>query len=59
MKRHVPEFFYKTESIDRLKEILELLPHMVEHPDFPFGAEVAFTALAAHISHFYKSCYPE
>jgi len=59
MKRQVPEFFYKTESIDQLKEILDLLPHMVEHPEFPFGREDAFTSLAAFISHFYQSCYPE
>ncbi len=58
-KKQVPRFFYKAESVDQLKEALNLLPHMVEHPEFPFGKEDLFTMLAAGIKKVYQTTYPE
>ena len=33
MKKQPPEIFYKAKNMDELKEVLNLLPDMVNHPE--------------------------
>ena len=51
-----PQNFYKSADTDVLRKRLGLLSKLIVHPDFPFGHEIAFEALAAHIETTYAHC---
>lgn len=51
-----PQNFYKSENPDVLKMRLGLLAEMMVHPDFPFGKEAEFEALAAYLETMYAHC---
>ena len=59
MKKQPPQIFYKAKDLDELKAVLNLLPDMVGHPEFPFGQEDTFTMLGVHVRHVYQATYPE
>lgn len=54
--RLTPQNFYKSETPDVLKSRLALLSELVAHPEFPFGKEAEFEALAAYLETMYSHC---
>ena len=49
-----PQNFYKSKTTDVLKRRLTLLSRLIVHPQFPFGNNPSFEALAAHIETLYS-----